>query len=280
VTHRVHVRRHTGPARSAVSGRISGPKLAAMPSLRLTLLFLAVSFPLAARSVAQNAPTPASTAGSATSSPTETAVEPEVQWKRDSDRRAEELTRRWGPGTDAALRDQILSLQQQDQEARGLIARQDGKAAPAKDLRELDRELSAKLRALIEVHGWPTVALVGLPASNAAMLLLNHTPDHVWQKALLPQLEELADAGKIDAAMLAVVVDKELVSEGKLQRYGTQFRSMGTSMRMYAVEDPATLDARRARLQLPPIAVYRSMLSRMYGLPASESVVQAPVPIP
>lgn len=251
-----------------------------MPSLRLALLFLAVSFPLAARSPAQNAPTPGSTAGSATSSPTETSVEPELQWKRDSDRRAEELTRRWGTGTDAALRDQILSLQQQDQEARGLVPRQDGKAAPSKDLREVDRELSAKLRAVIEVHGWPTVALVGLPASNAAMLLLNHTPDHVWQKALLPQLEELADAGRIDAAMLAVVVDKELVSEGKLQRYGTQFRSMGTSMRMYAVEDPATLDARRARLQLPPIAVYRAILSRMYGLPASETVVQAPTPAP
>ena len=176
------------------------------------------------------------------------------------------------------MREQILSFERQDQEARGLILRQDGQATAAKNLREVDRDLSAKLRGLIEVHGWPTVALVGMPASNAAMLLLNHTPDHVWQKALLPQLEELADAGKIDAAMLAVVVDKELVSEGKLQRYGTQFRSMGTSMRMYAVEDPATLDARRARLQLPPIAVYRGMLSRMYGMPASDAVAQAPAP--
>lgn len=209
-------------------------------------------------------------AGADLASPPSTT--PEARWKQDADAREASLTARFGPGTDEELRTHLIALAQADRQARGLVPGSGGKATPVAALHEGDVERSAQLRSLIEVHGWPTVALVGVEASNAAMLVLTHTPDHAWQRALLPLLEELADAGKIDAAPLALVVDKELVSEGKLQRYGTQFRLVKGAMAMDAVEDPAGLDKRRERLLLPPLSVYKAMLSRMYHLPASDGI--------
>ena len=46
------------------------------------------------------------------------------------------------------------------------------------------------------------------------MLLLTHTADLGWRRSLLPQLENLADLGKIYGAPLAAVIDKQLVAEG------------------------------------------------------------------
>ncbi len=124
-------------------------------------------------------------------------------------------------------------------------------------------------------HGWPVIAMVGIDASNDAMTILTHTPDHAWQASLLPRLEKLSAEGKIDGSALAAVVDKELVSEGKLQRYGTQFKVVDGKMAMIAVEDPAGLDARRAMVFLMPIKAYEEMLEQTYHLPLSDAVVPA-----
>ena len=138
-----------------------------------------------------------------------------------------------------------------------------------------DAELTAELKQIVQQKGWPTIALVGIDASNAAMLILTHTPDHAWQQQMLPQLEQLADAGKIDPSALALVVDKELISEGRLQRYGTQFKYINGSLAMYGVEDPGSLDKERARALLPPIDVYKQQLSEMYHVPAGNAIVSA-----
>ena len=174
-------------------------------------------------------------------------------WQQENARRRAELVAKNGPGTDPALRDQILVLAAKDQDARGLANGQPKSPSANPDhldrathLAEVDQALTTYLTAIVEGHGWPTIALGGLDASNAAMLVLTHTPDHAWQRTLLPQLEDLADQEKIDGAPLAMVVDKELLSEGKLQRYGTQFRHVGNEMALIGVEDPANLDRTRA----------------------------------
>ena len=76
-----------------------------------------------------------------------------------------------------------------------------------------------------------------------------------------------------DNAALATVVDKELVSEHKLQRYGTQFKVVDGGMAMIAVEDPAGLDARRAMVFLMPIKAYEGVLEQTYHLKVSDGVV-------
>ena len=192
-------------------------------------------------------------------------------WQQDLKTRQQALIGQNGPGTDPALRDQLLAMKKTDQEARGL----NGHTGIATNLTEIDRTLTAQLKQIAETKGWPTIHLVGLEASNAAMLILTHTSDHAWQRTLLPQLEQLADNNRIDGSTLALVIDKELIAGGQLQRYGSQFKLVNGAMAMYAVEDPATLDRRRAQVLLPPMDAYKDQLIQLYHLKVSSQLVTA-----
>lgn len=193
-------------------------------------------------------------------------------WMNDLASRRAELIKRNGPGTDAALREKLMTMYASDQEARGAGT---GHPMYTAKTAEVDVQLTRELKEMVARHGWPTIAMVGYEASNDAITMLTHTPDHAWQRSMLPRLEEFAAKGKIDGSALATVVDKELVSEGKLQRYGTQFKVVGGKMAMIAVEDPEGLDARRAMVFLMPIKVYEGMLEKTYHLPVSDEVVSA-----
>jgi len=211
------------------------------------------------------------------------AIDENAPWVVALTKRHDDLIASNGPGTNAALRTKLLAMRDEDQAApeRGLtkVAPEDvEKMQAAANLHATDTRLTAELKAIVLKHGWPTIALVGFDASNAAMLVLTHSPDHAWQRSLLPKLEELAKASKIDGSALALVVDKELVSEGKQQRYGTQFKFQDGAMMMYAVEDPDGLDKRREAALLMPMDVYKKMLSEMYHLPASNMIVRATPP--
>lgn len=203
-------------------------------------------------------------------------------WEMAAKERHQELIRVNGPGTDVALRDQLLKMGEDDQAARGFSHGKQTSAVTQDMIHQLpaiSTRLTLELKEIVKEKGWPTIALVGIDASNAAMLILTHTSDHAWQRQLLPQLQELADANKIDLSPLALVIDKELVAEGKLQRYGSQFKFFNGEIAMYAVENPATLDQRRAKALLPPMDVYRDTMTQIYHLKVSDTVVMA-VPSP
>ncbi len=204
----------------------------------------------------------------------QTAAAGDAVWSNDLAARRTELIKRNGPGTDAALRDKLIKMVASDQEARGAGT---GHPMYTAKTAAVDMQLTSELKEIVARHGWPTMSMVGLEASNGAMVMLTHTKDHAWQRSMLPRLERLAAEGKIDGSALATVVDKELVSEGKLQRYGTQFKMVdgNTKMAMFAVEDPAGLDARRAMVFLTPIGEYEQMLEKGYHVQLSDQVVGA-----
>ena len=240
-----------------------------MPSPLSALLTLLVAVAVPSLDGVQNP-----SASDTTSAQTPQAARP--AWEKALEARHKELIERNGPGTDAPLREQLLKMYAADQSARGFSG---AALASMKDLTATDAQLTLELKQIVDQKGWPTIALVGIDASNAAITVLTHSADHVWQLRLLPMLEQLADAGKIDPSTLALVVDKELVSEGKLQRYGSQFKAVTGGMAMYGVEDPDQLDQRRAKAMLAPMAVYTQTLERMYHLKATNAIVSAtPVP--
>jgi hypothetical protein len=204
---------------------------------------------------------------------TSARTESQPTWQAALEARHKELIDNNGPGTDALLREQLLKMYNTDQTARGLSG---VPAATMQQLSATDAQLTLELKQIVGQKGWPTIALVGIEASNAAMTVLTHSADHAWQLHLLPTLEQLSDAGKIDPSSLALVVDKELVSEGKLQRYGSQFKAVnGGEMAMYGVEDPDQLDQRRAKALLPPMKEYKEVLEGMYHLKATNAIVSA-----
>lgn len=237
-----------------------------MPSKPL-LLLLAATFVLLPASLSAQQGSKSSTA--------------ESSWQAAIKARRQQLIEQNGPGTDAALRSQLLVMRDKDQAVRGFAVGKQGSGMTPDMLAKLpstDAELTSELKQIVDQKGWPTISLVGIEASNAAMLVLTHSADHTWQAKLLPQLEQLADASRIDASHLALVIDKELISEGKLQRYGTQFKFVNGEMAMYGVEDPGGLDHLRARAMLPPMDVYKQTLSQIYHLKAGNAIVSATAP--
>jgi hypothetical protein len=205
----------------------------------------------------------------------------ESSWQATIKARRQQLIQQNGPGTDAALRSQLLGMRDKDQAVRGFAGGKQVSGMTPDMLAKMpatDAELTGELKQIVDQKGWPTITLVGIDASNGAMLVLTHSADHAWQAKLLPQLEQLADANRIDASQLALVIDKELIAEGKLQRYGTQFKFVNGEMAMYGVEDPGGLDHLRARAMLPPMDVYKQMLSQMYHLKAGNAIVSATPP--
>jgi hypothetical protein len=127
---------------------------------------------------------------------------------------------------------------------------------PGANVGATDARLTSRLKEIVARHGWPDISLVGVEASSAAMLILIHSSDHDWQRHLIPELERLADAERIDRHSIAYVIDKLLAAEGKPQRFGTQLETRDGRLQPVPVEDPAGLDQRRAAYWLGSAADY------------------------
>lgn len=88
----------------------------------------------------------------------------------------------------------------------------------APELQKTDARLTQQLEKIVAKQGWPTIGLVGIEASQAAALILLHSPDHKFQRQLLPELETLVRKKKIVGSDIATLIDKNLVAEGRPQR--------------------------------------------------------------
>jgi hypothetical protein len=203
------------------------------------------------------------------------------KWEETAEARYKSLIAKNGTGRDIALRTTLLRMGEQDQRVRQpMMTLPQDRWTPdmQRKLAQTDEELTAKLKTIISEDGWPTMPMVGVKASEDAMLILIHTSDHAWQSAMIPRLEGLADNDEIVGSGLAVVIDKGLVAAGLKQRFGTQFKFEGGEMAIYAVEDPAQLDDLRAKWLLPPVEVYKQMMSQIYPKLKMTNKVVSPEP--
>ncbi len=170
-----------------------------------------------------------------------------------------------GNGTDQKLKQRLIRIGKRDQAVRKPKYISDTASKRlVREQEETDAKLTAELRRIVAKKGWPTIVLVGLSASENASLILTHSPDHDFQRKLIPQLQQLAEDGRILGSSIAGIVDKVLVSEGKPQRFGTQFNWTNGRLDMLPVENQEHLEERRAQYLLPPMAEYRKMLSDLY----------------
>jgi hypothetical protein len=170
---------------------------------------------------------------------------------------------------DTSRLDTLVRLGREDQAGREALAQ----AAAAQDTATLFASLRADsartrwLRAAVARNGWPSRTSAGDSAQQAAWLILQHSPDTAWQAAMLPDLERLAASGELPQADVALLTDRILVHRGQPQRYGSQFDMADGRLVPATVEDVAGLDARRARVGLPPMAEYVRLLAKQTKLP-------------
>lgn len=119
------------------------------------------------------------------------------------------------------------------------------------------RANAERLRGIVEAIGWPTAALVGAEASEAAWLVLQHAiGEPALQRGMLPVIWEHARRGEVPSWQAAMLEDRVRAFEGRKQRYGTQldWDEHGQLVTWPEVEEPQTVDERRAGVGLPPLA--------------------------
>lgn len=182
------------------------------------------------------------------------------------------------PSLNEELRDELIEMGRRDQEIRErivpLLATVDFERPPTEEwialVAEQDAIDEANIRRLEEIVnelGWPGPALVGVEASTAAEVILNHA-ELPELKRLVPFLREAAAAGQADSGQLAMAEDQIRVEEGRDQIYGTEIvNGPDGTLVLYPIEDPESVDERRASVGLPPLEVYLSQFEEAFGRP-------------
>jgi hypothetical protein len=158
---------------------------------------------------------------------------------------------------DAELRDELLAMMDQDQRERTGHGTID------------DTERTARMKEIIEEHGWPTYDLVGKKGEEAAWVLAQHADlDPEFQQQALELLRAAVAEGQASPGNLAYLEDRVAVAQGQPQQYGTQMgcRRQGP-VPATPIEDRAGLDERREEAGLEPFAAYLREMTKVCALP-------------
>ena len=76
-----------------------------------------------------------------------------------------------------------------------------------------------RVKQLLKQYGYPGKALVGTPTNEAAWYVIQHSPDI---DQYLPFIKKAAGKGELPFYLYAQMLDRQLMRDGKEQRYGTQ----------------------------------------------------------
>gem|GEM_PF-978117 len=178
------------------------------------------------------------------------------------------------------LREQLLSMANSDQLVRRDLAeafRTSGGHPPGSAhlaVVDVDAKNRPQLEAIIAHDGFPTAQMVGTDGTHAAFLLVQHaTANTEFQSTLLPLMKPRVASGDIRADEFALLTDRVRLREGQAQLYGTQWHISDGHRVLLPVEDAEHLDARRAEVGLPPIALEACTDEHLSGLPTDISAL-------
>ena len=109
------------------------------------------------------------------------------------------------------------------------------------------------MQMILKQYGYPGKSLVGTPTNEAAWYVIQHSDDI---NRYLPLIKKAAGKAEVPFYLYAQMLDRQLVRDGKAQRYGTQAMSYNilnaqTSRRepqplfVWPIEDAARVNERR-----------------------------------
>lgn len=149
------------------------------------------------------------------------------------------------------LREELLAMQAEDQ------AERSGEGGGASG----DAERTARLGEIFDEFGWPGIDLVGEDGSTAAWTIAQHSDlDVAFQERALGLLGDAVDDGQASPGDLAYLTDRVAANRGEPQVYGTQVGCVDGEAQAGPLEDPETVDERRAEAGLDPLADYLAEL--------------------
>ncbi len=179
------------------------------------------------------------------------------------------------PDDPDGLKALLAAMRRGDQDIRFLMTRLVGRCglrpddaavrpvlAAARTIDDADRDL---LDRILARKGWPVIPTYGEEADQSAFLVAQHaTRDPAFQKRVLAILEEKLRTHETSGENYALLLDRVRIAEGQPQRYGSQGQCDGKDWVPRPVEDPSTLDVRRASVGLEPMAAYRAKVAGLF----------------
>jgi hypothetical protein len=171
--------------------------------------------------------------------------------------------------TRPALRENLLLMANQDQEARAFLhspgSRIDPSSPELSRMREVDSANLKRLKHIVNQDGFPTAAMVGLDGVNAAWLLTVHAvSDPDFQERVLQLATEHVRRGEVRSDQVALLTDDLLAGRGKPQRYGTNFEWRDGELQPAPIEDATNVDKLRRAAGLGTLANYACVLRAMH----------------
>lgn len=126
-----------------------------------------------------------------------------------------------------------------------------------KQMHAIDSVNTLKITTIIDRYGWLGPDSIGVNGNRTLFLVIQHAEDSVQEK-YLPVMREAVKAGRAKAGSLALLEDRVSLQQGKKQIYGSQVSWNMETNEYYVLplEDPDHVDERRAKVGLPPMAVY------------------------
>ena len=172
--------------------------------------------------------------------------------------------------TRPALRQNLLLLARQDQEARAHLlggGRIDLASPAAVHLTQVDAANLKRLKHIVAQDGFPTAAMVGFDGVDAALLLTVHAAkDPDFQEQIL---NLVVARGEARGDQVATLTDDLLNGRGKKQRYGTNYEIRDGQWYPAPIEDEANVDARRREVGLLTLASDVCLVRALHAVPAS-----------
>ncbi|MGW2695659.1 DUF6624 domain-containing protein [Streptomyces sp. NPDC001296] len=151
------------------------------------------------------------------------------------------------------LATRLITLATEDKRLTREASALPGEAAPRTAVLVARADHGRRLREVVRTAGWPTCEAVGDDASTAALLILLGTRSQFLLGLCRPLIAEAVTKESTPAIHLAYVDDLLAVLRGYQQTYGTQVDPV--SLRPFPIKEPRSVDARRATVGLPPLAV-------------------------
>jgi hypothetical protein len=162
-----------------------------------------------------------------------------------------------------ALRRELLAMCDVDQRSRAGFNTQ---MAPEEMaiIERVDAVHTARMKKIVEQHGWPGRSLVGEDGAHAAWLLVQHASTDFMVNCL-PLLERAAKTGEASAKDYAYLFDRVRMNQSQPQVYGTQFKSDSDGkLVLHPIEDAEHVDERRRSIGLEPLAEYERALRKAF----------------
>ncbi len=139
-------------------------------------------------------------------------------------------------------------------------------------IQRIDGAHVARLKEIVQAHGWPTFERVGARAASAAVLTVQYSGhDPEFLADAIERMTPLARTGEVSAPYVALLTDRLRVYQGQKQVFGTQVR---VTLDPYAlpivtpttpIEDIENLDQRRAAFGLPPFQAFTQHIKAQFA---------------